>query len=286
MANKIQHGIKNVYLFPRNDDGTYQPGIHMPGAENMGMSNSGSGDFTVWADDGRYHNESTKSGKEGDLQMAKFPTEYYKYALGQDVDQYGGFGDTMNDVAGQFALAWELTGDKGGRRVVWYGCTGTEPTFTSATDTDSKTEASETSTITASYVRVPETVNGTTTVVERCQWSCEKGHPLYNNFFTQLPHATMSDGEDVTLSTLTVGTLRLSPNFNSGTIDYTATTTSSSVDVTAIASDADATVAIKNGSTTVTNGGSASLSAGENTITVTVTNGESTKVYTVVVTKS
>ena len=42
---------------------------------------------------------------------------------------------------------------------------------------------------------------------------------------------------------------------------------------------------IKNGSTTVQNEGSASWSAGENTVTVTVTNGDSEKVYTVVVTK-
>lgn len=43
---------------------------------------------------------------------------------------------------------------------------------------------------------------------------------------------------------------------------------------------------IKNGTTTVENEGSASWSAGENTLTVTVSNGEyNTKVYTVIVTK-
>lgn len=42
---------------------------------------------------------------------------------------------------------------------------------------------------------------------------------------------------------------------------------------------------IKNGETTVTNGESATWSAGENTLTVTVTNGDQEKVYTVTVTK-
>lgn len=286
MANKIQHNMKNLHIFPRNADGTYQPGIHIPGAESMGMANSGGGNFTVWADGGKYHDEPTKSGKEGDLQVAKFPPAYHKYALGQEVDEYGGFGDKSEDIPGPFALAWELTGDKGGRRVVWYGCAGTDPVFTSQTDTDTKTESSETSTITASYVDVPELVGGETVVNTRCQWSCEIGHPLYDAFFTNLPHAIMSEGNDTSLNSLMVGTLRLTPTFSATTTSYAATTTSSSVTVTAVANDEAATIAITNGGTTVTNGGSASLSAGANTITITVTNGEDSKTYEVVVTKS
>ena len=46
---------------------------------------------------------------------------------------------------------------------------------------------------------------------------------------------------------------------------------------------------IKNGTTTVTNGGNASWSEGENTLTITVTDGNDpqiSKVYTVTVTRS
>ena len=91
---------------------------------------------------------------------------------------------------------------------------------------------------------------------------------------------------DTSLLMLTVGTLRLTPSFAPGNTEYAAATTESSVNVVAIAGDASATVAIKNGETTVTNGSSASLSAGENVITVTVTKGEDKRVYTVTVTKS
>ena len=91
---------------------------------------------------------------------------------------------------------------------------------------------------------------------------------------------------DTTLNSLTIGTLRLTPSFATGCYSYAASTTESSVDVTAVANDANASVVIKNGSTTVTNGGTASLSAGENVITVTVANGTSTQVYTITVTKS
>ena len=57
--------------------------------------------------------------------------------------------------------------------------------------------------------------------------------------------------------------------------------------VTATPTDESATVTIVLGeSTEVTNGESATWAAGENTLTITVTNGGSEKVYTVTVTKS
>ena len=56
--------------------------------------------------------------------------------------------------------------------------------------------------------------------------------------------------------------------------------------MTATAEDSRATIAIKNGETTVANEGQATWSDGENTLTVTVKNGTAEKVYTVTVTKS
>lgn len=100
---------------------------------------------------------------------------------------------------------------------------------------------------------------------------------------------TDSDAEAadvVDLSALTVGTLALSPAFSADVTDYVATATSSSANVTAAPVDTSASIAIKNGSTTVANGASASLSVGENVITVTVTNGDATKVYTVTVNRT
>lgn len=88
------------------------------------------------------------------------------------------------------------------------------------------------------------------------------------------------------LSALTVGTLSLTPSFSSGLTEYAATATGVSDVITAAAEDANATIAIKNGNTSVTNGGSASWASGENVLTITVTNGSISKVYTVTVTKS
>ena len=97
---------------------------------------------------------------------------------------------------------------------------------------------------------------------------------------------TVVDAEEVRLSSLSLGSLTLSPAFDKNVTVYTATTTNATNAISAVAKDGDATIAIKNGGTDVTNGGSATWASGENTVKVTVTNGASSKVYTVTVTKS
>lgn len=106
-----------------------------------------------------------------------------------------------------------------------------------------------------------------------------------NGDLYQIEEVSAADVE-AALSSLTIGELILSPSFSSGTLEYTAATTNASDKITAAATASAATVVIKNGSTTVTSGSAASWAAGENTVTVTVTNGSNTRVYTVIVTKS
>ena len=89
-----------------------------------------------------------------------------------------------------------------------------------------------------------------------------------------------------TLSALTIGSLVLSPTFDSATTTYTATTTNAKDAVTATATSAGAEIVVKNGSTVIENGGDATWSAGTNTVTVKVTGDEGDKTYTVTVTKS
>ena len=67
--------------------------------------------------------------------------------------------------------------------------------------------------------------------------------------------------------------------------EYTATTENASNKVTATPTDPYATVVIKNGTTTVENGESASWAEGENTLTITVSGGAPDTVYTVTVTR-
>lgn len=89
-----------------------------------------------------------------------------------------------------------------------------------------------------------------------------------------------------TLSGLTIGSLTLTPAFDSDVTEYTAATTNASNKVTATPTDEGATITILNGDTPVENGESASWAEGENTLTITVTNGSAEEVYTVTVTRS
>lgn len=90
---------------------------------------------------------------------------------------------------------------------------------------------------------------------------------------------------DASLASLSIGNLTLSPAFSADVTAYTATTTNATNVVNASAKDSSAVISIKNGDTAVENGSSATWSEGENTLTVTVTNGSAIKNYTVTVTK-
>lgn len=90
---------------------------------------------------------------------------------------------------------------------------------------------------------------------------------------------------DCTLSSLTIGSLTLSPAFSSAVDSYTATTENNTNTVTAAATDENATVSIEANGTAVTSGSAATWNAGANTVEVKVTNGGYSKTYTVTVTK-
>lgn len=88
------------------------------------------------------------------------------------------------------------------------------------------------------------------------------------------------------LSGLTIGSLTLTPAFAKDTTEYTAATTNATNTVTATAEDSDAVVTIMLGETEIENGTAATWAEGENTLTITVANGDAVKTYTVAVTKS
>lgn len=190
MAGKIQHGISNVYYaIATETDGVlaYGTPVHMPGGENMNVSNDGSNDNTIWADNIKYWNKSLSTGVSGDLQMAKFPESFYTDVLGMTKEEGGGYSMGPEDTPKQFALLFQTETDKGGKRVCWYNCTATVPTWTAATDTDSITEGSETSTITGAPATIKTGDNAT---AQKTQYVCETGDSNYASFFSAVPLVT------------------------------------------------------------------------------------------------
>jgi hypothetical protein len=88
---------------------------------------------------------------------------------------------------------------------------------------------------------------------------------------------------------LTIGALTLVPTFAAGQVLYTTATTNATDVITATTTLAGATVTILNGETPVISGNAATWSAGENNVTITVTEpgvGGEVGIYRVDVTKS
>jgi hypothetical protein len=91
---------------------------------------------------------------------------------------------------------------------------------------------------------------------------------------------------DARLASLKIGAKTLSPAFNKSIMYYEVATTDATNTITAVAMDGEATIAIDVDETPVENGAAATWAVGENIVTVTVTSGSETEVYTVAVTKS
>jgi hypothetical protein len=85
---------------------------------------------------------------------------------------------------------------------------------------------------------------------------------------------------------LTIGALSLTPSFDPDVTEYAVTTINASNKVTATTDDPSAVIEIDLDGEPVENGTSPTWASGENTLTITVTDGESETVYTVVVTKN
>lgn len=106
-----------------------------------------------------------------------------------------------------------------------------------------------------------------------------------NSAPTWVPKPTISDGTNVNLGSLLVGTNVLTPFFVPNTLDYTVATANATDLIVATPEDNAATVEIASTDATISSG-TATWAAGENTVTITVTNGGFSRVYTVVVTKT
>lgn len=212
--------------------------------------------------------------------LADIPLIIQKMIFGNQIDDNGVLIRTANDKPPYFAVGFKSEKSNGKYRFIWLFKVRAKP-------------------VTETYAtREGKTINRQTGEVEWCaikrnsdnryQAIADEGE---NGFTAQKAAAFLEsvytpDFNSTALSALSFGSLTLSPTFSAGVTEYTATTATATNTITATAADSDATVVIKNGNTTVTSGSAATWVSGINTVTITVTNGSSSRVYTVVVTKN
>lgn len=242
----------------------------------------------VYATDRVWIDSQTDNGFEGNIRLINVwgePTLRAAFAplTGYEFATDGTLLGTSDKAPQKFALMGESSGNLANKRTCFLMCQLGKPNKGGQTKEQSGTNKPDEFSIVARPVTLPSGWKGS------FYENVPEDGALYTNFMSgvrtdMVPES--ASGANTALAALTLGTAALTPVFSPNTDTYAVSTTSSTIPVTAVAMDSDATIAIKNGETSVTNGSTASLSSGENTITVTVTNGTVTKTYTVIVTKS
>lgn len=282
---KIIYGLKNVrYALWDEESGTY--GEYKTFADGVVSLSSdaqtNSTDF--YASDTVYATIDAVAKETGTIEVAYITDEVLidLFGYGSDEDTGLMYVDT-EPKAISVALSYETSGNEGKQRGVRYNVSFQRPSQSANT----MTENISPDTISLNYTAVGRdfTVDGE--VKNVLKGHVNEGKAGYDTFFDGVitPGAAVVVS-DCTLSALTIGSLTLDPEFAADKTAYAATTTNTKDAVTATATDSEATVVIRVGSTVITSGGDATWETGANTVTIAVINGTTTKVYTVTVTKS
>lgn len=149
-----------------------------------------------------------------------------------------------------------------------------------AATTEGETIEWQTPELTASFMRDDSTKHRWK---REATFSTEEQADTYLRYMLNIPAS-----DNALLAQLRIGTLTLTPEFDPDVTTYTLTTANDTNIVAASAEDAAASVAIEVNGEAHENGAPATWESGSNTVTVTVTaaNGETTKTYSITVTKS
>lgn len=133
---KTNYGLSMIHyaVVTEADDtlsfGTPKP---LPGAIKISRSPRGTNE-QFEADDIIYKRTSSNEGYTLSLDLYDDPKEFYKDALGMQVDGKGALIENAYDVIPRIALLMQADGEEGDKkRLVYYYCQATRPTMESAT---------------------------------------------------------------------------------------------------------------------------------------------------------
>lgn len=289
-SNKVKYGLKNVHIAPVTvsnvGEYTYGTPVAVPGAVNLSLSVEGD-TSPFYADNIVYFRSTANNGYTGDLEMALVPDWFKEQYLKEIKDSNGVLAESalITDMPA-FALLFQFEGDKKAIRHVMYNCKASRPNVEGATKEDSISPQTETLSLT-----VDPRVDG----LVKCRTTADTTSSVYTNWYSSvyvpdLTEEQMSGETDaqtaIKLSTLTIGSLTLTPEFSADVTTYAVSTENATNAVAATAAAGAAVVITVNGNSH-TSGGSVTWETGANTVKVTVSkDGYTPTTYTVIVTKS
>ena len=121
--DKVLFGFSDLYFgtFTENEDGSVTMGepYHQRGA--VGFSPEEQGDnYIFYADNVNYFSYYTSGTYQGDLVVARFDREFRTKYLGEVELEDGGLAQVKNAIRPSVWMAFEVQGDKGPERVLFY----------------------------------------------------------------------------------------------------------------------------------------------------------------------
>ncbi len=277
--NKVKYNLKNAHYALLNiaQDGTISYGnpVPIPGAVSIGLDANGEPE-NFYADGIAYYVINNNMGYDGNLELALIPESFRVDVLRETLDENNVLIENSGAEIHPFALLFEFDGDVRHIRHVLYNCSASRPGIEGKTNEESREVQTETLTLKATPLPggVVRAKTGNTTDAS-----------AYANWYNAVYMPAEISGKNVNLSALTIGSLTLDPEFAAGTTEYTAVTANATNTITATAVDSSAGVAITVNGNSISSGTTATWAEGENLVVVTVTNGGSSKRYTVTVTK-
>lgn len=188
MANKVKFGLCNVHVAPitavSGSSITYDEPFAIKGAVNLTLDPEGeSADF--YGDNTKYFSEFANQGYSGSLEIALITDEFRTKILGESTDSNGAMTESTNDTIKDFALGFQIDGDKTNRRYWYYNVSAQRPSTAGQTIETSKEPSTDTLNITATP-RITD--NKVRTFLERTS----ENATAYDDFFEDVYEPVVS----------------------------------------------------------------------------------------------
>lgn len=206
--NKVKYGIRNAHWaklsFDEEGNPVYGDVKRWPGSVSIGMDAEGE-PSTFYADDMSYFVTVANNGYSGDYESALIPDDFLQEIMHYVRDKDGVLIEDSNLQPESFAFMFEFEGDKHAVRRVFYNCKMTRPSVSGETTENTKEPSTESGTITASPLILPEpiTINGEEIqAIVQGKVTAETKANIYNDWYKSV-HLPQNDTPE-TLGTLNV----------------------------------------------------------------------------------
>lgn len=277
--NKVKFNLKNAHwaLLDIGADNTpkFGPWNTWPGSVSISLN--AQGDISPFYADGvKYFQSAGNDGYEGDFESALVPEEFRIQVLGETLDSNGVLLERASGETKSFAFAYEVEGDKRGRRNLLYNCAVTRPSMSASTSEGKKEPETDKITISAAPLPGSELVKATT--------SSQTDPEIYENWYKQVYYIPTIK-QSANLLGLEIEQAALTPEFDPMITVYTAQTAAAESLITATPVTENAEIKIMMGSSLIAGGEKAAWAEGENALTITVAVGAEAKIYNLTVTR-